>query len=355
MAEFSSANENTSVLIAPVDAHDVAHARTLAVELVERLADQYRARHRTASIEIDDSSLVLRLRGTHVHAVETSVSVLHEARARLSRPEQRLEQSLRYAALARTERAPVIKILHSWIALETLARGAGSAVRPYPFVMRYVSDLLALHGVRHGLATTWQISSRAGRSGPRRNRWLEVERWLGAGQDRRLPDLNRWLDLIRADRSGVQAPRHLARSANAAEAVALFDDLLPSFPPMVRRAVTAWRWRLSVGSRLSNWCDVMEHRAETALGRMYVIRNSSVHTALTQVRASEQLAHAASNIVDTVYEVIPLWLQSGNNVADAFDRIERRSRHVRRAWNAPRAPLLNADKLTMPGGDGLSQ
>ena len=358
LSRFVTAQRDCAVIVTEVDAHDAGHARTLGTERVERLADQYRARHRAYAIQIDTASLVLRLSDSRVIATDAPSQVLPEAKARLSRPEPRLEQSFRYAALARSERAPVIQILHSWIALETLARGTGITMRPYPFVMRYVSSLLSIHGVRNGLAATWHVASRAGRRSAARARWAEVEGWLGVvGVRRQLPDLNRWLDLMRLDPAdaSVVAPVPLDPTASVADAAAVLQELVADFPPFVRQAIATWRWRLAVGSRLSNWCDEIEHRAEATLGRMYVIRNSSVHTALTQVRASEQLAHAALNITDTVYEVLPRWLKPSDQTWEPFDRIERRSTHVRKAWNSNRSPKLNADKLTTPGGDGLAR
>ena len=282
-----------------------------------------------------------------------------QARARLSKPEPRLDQSLRYAALARAERASVVKVLHSWIALETLSRGQGAPLRPYPFLMRHLSSMLAAHAVRQGLAATWHIASRAGRHGWKRGRWRQIEAWLGVvGTHRRLGDLNRWLDLMRYEvPAGTVAPTYLRRDAPIAEAAAMFDDVVSTtFPPFAQQAIERWRWRLASGSRLSNWCDEIEQRSKSALGRMYSIRNSTVHTALTQARASGQLAHAADNIVDTVYEVLPRWLRANEAVWRALARLERRSNHVRRTWNRhPRAATLNADKLTSPGGDGLSR
>ena len=356
LSAFVTEKVDCAVVMAAVEARDTGHARTVGIEQVERLIDQYRARHRAYVFRIDPATLVFRvIDGTLTR--DQSAPVLPEAKARLGRPEPRLEQSLRYAALASSERAPVIKILHSWIALETLARGTGVSLRPYPFVMKYVATLLALHGVRHSLTTAWQVASRAGRRGSRRPRWNEIEGWLGASQSRLLPDLNRWLDLVRADpaAAGVAAPGVLSPAASVLEAAAVLHEVMPDFPPFVTRTLRAWHYRLEVGSRLSNWCDEMERRAEAALGRMYFVRNSSVHTALTQTRASEQMAHAALNITDTVFEVLPRWLRQGDEPWEAFERIERRSKHVRKEWNHSRPPVLNADKLTTMGGDGLSR
>jgi hypothetical protein len=347
-----------TILIATVTAFDFEHAINLAWRRGERLADQYGAEHRVYRISVNDPVLALR-RSDHQLSERSNVEQrLHEARPRLRRPDDRLEQSLRYAALARKERAPVVQVLHSWIALETLVRGSGAPTGPYQFLMQTLAPALAVHAVRQSLAATWHIASRAGRRGPDRAKWLQIESWLGVrGQHRRLPDLNKWVELMRQPPpTGLQAPDLLDTDASIDEAAAALAELLPRMVPFAREAVLRWRWRLAVGNRLSNWCDEVHAQAAAALGRMYVMRNSTVHAGLTDSPGSDQLAHAAENIVDTVYEVLPPWLRPSDPAWKAFQRLNRRAGHVHRTWNhLARPALLNAEGLTRPGGDGLTR
>jgi hypothetical protein len=276
----------------------------------------------------------------------------------MRRPEPRLEQSLRYAALARAERAPVVQVLHSWIALETLARGAAAPAGPYQLLMQNLAPALSIHAVRQSLASTWHIASRANRRGTRSVRWLELERWLGIqSRHRNLSDLSRWVDLMRHEPAeGIVVPSPLGLEASLDEAGKLLLELLPGMVPFAREAILRWRWRLAVGNRLSNWCDEIRVQAQAAIGRMYVMRNATVHTAVTEVTGGDQLAHAAKNVVDSVYEVLPPWLEPGKPTWRAFERLERRAFHLHRTWNnLPLPTLLDAENLTRPGGDGLTR
>jgi hypothetical protein len=87
---------------------------------------------------------------------------------------------------------------------------------------------------------------------------------------------------------------------------------------------------------------------------MYVVRNFSVHKALTKADGAGQLSQAAHNVVDAVYEFLPAWLNPKQPTWKALDGIRRRSHHVVKTWGRHRRPaLINAERLTRPGGDGL--
>lgn len=349
---------NKTFLTANVSAFDFEQAANLAWQRGERLADQYGMQHRAYRIEVAEPLLALRLSDGSLSEQTPNLRRVHAARPRLARPDPRLEQSLRYAALARTERSPVVQVLHAWIALETLARGRGVPTGPYQFLLHNLAPALAVHAVRQSIAATWHIASRAGRRGTARERWLEVERWLGVrGQHRNLPEFNKWVDLMRHEPPpGLRPPTRLPHDATLDDASAVLRELLPTMVPFAREAILRWRWRLAVGNRLSNWCDGIHAEARATLGRMYVMRNSTVHTALTQSAGGDQLAHAAKNIVDAVYEVLPPWLSANQPSWQAFDRLRRRANHVHRTWNhLARPALLNAENLTRPGGDGLTR
>jgi hypothetical protein len=357
LVSLLTSHPSKAFLIARVTAFDFEQAASLAWQRGERLADQYGAEHRAYAIRVSGPVLVLRPSDDVVSEQTVVQRRVHAARARLG-PEPRLEQSLRYAALARDERAPVVQVLHSWIALETLARGPGVTMGPYQFLMHNLARSLAVHAVRQSLASTWHIASRAGRRGANKDRWIQIERWLGVpNTHRNLPDFNKWVDLMRREvPSGLAAPSPLPRDASLDEAAAVLLELLPDMVPFAREAILRWRWRLAVGNRLSNWCDDIEGQAKATLGRMYVVRNSTVHTAITQAAGGDQLAHAAKNIVDAVYEVLPAWLVPGDLPWRAFDRLAKRANHLHRTWNHLAKPaLLNAERLTRPGGDGLAR
>ena len=347
-----------SIVATDVEAFDFEQAGNVAWQRAERVADQYSAEHRAYRISAAAPMLVMRLDNGDITELKTPGRPVSLAKPRMRRPEPRLEQSLRYAALARAERAPVVQVLHSWIALETLTRGDAAPAGPYQLLMHNLAPALSIHAVRQSLASTWHIASRANRRGSQSGRWLELERWLGIrDQHRNLSDLSRWVDLMRHNPTeGTVVPSPLYPDASLDEAGALLLELLPGMVPFAREAILRWRWRLAVGNRLSNWCDEIRAQAHAAIGRMYVMRNASVHTAVTEVAGGDQLAHAAKNIVDSVYEVLPPWLEPGKPTWRAFGRLERRAFHVHRTWNnLPTQALLDAENLTRPGGDGMTR
>lgn len=359
LAGFCAAQDNRRAVVATeVEAFDFEQAGNVAWQRGERVADQYSAEHRAYRISAAAPMLVMRLGDGDITELKTSGRPVSLAKPRMRRPEPRLEQSLRYAALARSERAPVVQVLHSWIALETLTRGDAAPAGPYQLLMHNLAPALSLHAVRQSLASTWHIASRANRTSRQSGRWMELERWLGIrNQHRNLPDLSRWVDLMRHEPAlGTVVPTPLGDEASLDEAGTLLLEILPGMVPFAREAILRWRWRLAVGNRLSNWCDEIRVQAEAAIGRMYVMRNASVHTAVTEVAGGDQLAHAAKNIVDSVYEVLPPWLEPGKPTWRAFSHLERRAFHVHRTWNnLPMPASLDAENLTRPGGDGMTR
>lgn len=358
LTAFVAAHAGADVVLVDVTAYDYEQAYVLAEQRAERLLDQYSARHRAYTFPLRPQALALCVSTAGVKDMSRSVSTPPRPRTLLKAPDSRLEQSLRYAALARAEQAPVVQVLHSWIALETLARGRYAPVAPYRFLLTRLSALLAVHAVRQGLTSSWHVVSRSGRRGTTGARWNELETWLGVrGVHRNLPDLNRWVDVLRHDPpANFPPPASLAQNAPMDEAAAFLQSLLPTLTPFARVSVEQWRWLLERGGRLSNWCDDVEAGAQALLGRMYVMRNSSVHAALVRAAGIEQLSHASRLAVDTVYEVLPAWLKAGKPAWRAFEGVYRRSRHVRETWSRRQRPaLVNASRLTRPGGDGLAR
>ena len=350
------ARGKSCVLLTEVEAFDFEHAHTVAFEAAERLSDQYGAEHRAYTFSVSPEMVLLRVRDNRTWTAKDQRRTTKSPRALLRGPNTDFEQSFRYAALARSERAPVVRVLHSWIALESLVSDPSAPGSPYWTLRTRLVPSLALHGVRQGIAGSWHSASRAGRWGSSPQRWDELERWLGVrGTSRNLPDLNAWVDLLRGS-GGQQIPQILAPGAPTSDAVALFNELIEDFPPFPKRTIEYWRWMLKRSPRLANWCASMEIRAAATVTRMYVIRNFTVHTALTQTEGASQLAHAAHNVVDTVYEVLPPWLRPSAATWKAFDRLSRRSSHITREWGRHRlAAKIDAENLTRPVRDGLTR
>ena len=229
LVAFCAGQDSQRTIVATdVDAFDFEQAATIAWQLGERAADQYAAEHRAYRIEVVPPLLVLRGSDGSISEQRSARKQIRYARPRLRRPDPRLEQSLRYAALARSERAPVVQVLHSWIALETLARGPAAPAGPYQLLMHDLAPALSIHAVRQSLAATWHVASRGGRRSPQSARWLELERWLGIrSSHRNLADLNRWVDVMRhTPAAGTTVPRPMGAEASLDEAAALLLELM---------------------------------------------------------------------------------------------------------------------------------
>jgi hypothetical protein len=359
LASFVSDAPQHAVLTTNVDAFDRWHAYSLAMPRAERLVDQYMAEHRAYGFAVDPKMLILDVDRQLTSNVDQHPRTLPRPRALLKGPAPLVEQSLRFSALARDERVATVKILHYWIALESMVRAPGAGSAPYPFLKRHLPPLLALHAVRQSLSTTWHIARKAGRKSSRAGLWATVEEWLrSTGPENRLENLNTWVDLISAlpDAEPDKAPPPLVPGASQETAAMAARYAMGGMTPFAAQSILQWKFLLSMGPRLSGWCIEMEARATAVIERMYVARNSAVHTALTEADGHRQLAHAAENIVDCVFEVLPPWLAASQRPDQAIERLSRRSRHVIQTWNRkPRAALIDAQHLTRPGGDGMKR
>ena len=346
-----------SALITDVQACDTTHAAVLAREQAEALTDQYAAEHRAQVFTIGPSHLVLRTSGVACAEIEMSGKVRKNPHAIARRPSPLLEQPLRYAALARAEDAPVVKTLHSWIALESLARGGKQKQPPYPFLREQLAPVLALHSIRQAVASTWTIARKSAATSPRHDAWERLERWLGVAHGR-VQDLNRWLDvLVELDITNAPATRPQLNQASAPpEAARMLAYVAVKLPPFALRSLEHWHWRLTSTSRLVAWCSSIEDRGRTAIERAYSVRNFAVHTGLARADGAAQVAHAAQNIVDCSLEVLSSWAAQGRGPADSISDLRRRHIHLTTAWKRhEQVPLLNVAELTRPGCDGITR
>lgn len=359
LAGFVSGASPNVVLTTSVAAFDSKHAYELAMQRAERLCDQYAAQHRAYAFGVHPEMAMLNVTTLRASRFQPLDRRQPRPRTLMRAPDLRLEQSLRFAALARAERVSTVKVLHSWIALESLVRGPGTANTPYPFLVQHLPPLLALHAVRQAVSTTWHVARKSGQKSNRAARWQSIENWLGvAGPEHRVLNLNRWVDLIEAV-SVVPpgaAPATLGAGGTAALAAENLSYVMQAMTPFARQNLLQWHFLLELGFRLSAWCVEMEARARATIERMYAVRNSAVHAGVIEAGANRQLAHASENVVDCVFEVLPPWLASGRNPAQAIEAIGNRSRRVTATWNKnARPPLIDAQNLTRPGGDGMTR
>jgi hypothetical protein len=368
LADFKrsyAAGNDRSLIVTAVDAFDAYGARDQAEAKVQALIDQYSSRHRVVGFGLAPSSLVLRrsdLRTTRLHRTPRR-PVKGKAYTRTAGPLTQTIDAFRYAAIARATEAPVVQVLHRWIALESLARGArdhpsphatGSSMRSFDFVTERVAALVALHAIRQSLTATWAVVRTAARRSTAHTTWAEVERWLGVPVSGRLDDLTRWTALLAA--RPTRPPAQLRRSTAVGPVAKVLDGQLRSFNPFAEQAFFRWQALLRDRSRFVQWAEDTRERTRVALIRMYAVRNASVHSAVGEVRGAEQLAIAARNILDAVLEVLPNWLEShpARRPSEALNLVALRYRAVIVGNSSSGTVSIDADRLTLEAGDGIN-
>lgn len=353
LLRYTDGHRACGVLI-EADALDPEHARAQASTTAEQLLDQIAAEHRVQRFSLNPDVLVCDV------AARTTVSLLRRPRGvrtarTLSRaPDPALRESLRYHALAQNETAPVVAVLHSWIALEALAfdakvtqrktgrtvfQGAGA------FLPRHLNSVMRLAAARMLLTSTWHLARARAMGSSAQAEWQELERWLGAQPARSYVPLERWKEVLQATPS-ADPPAVLAPgSTTAADASAWLDLLAPDLGIFADRRVRLARWILGDGSILVNYVVAAGQRAEVHAGRMNWLRNKAVHNALAYTQSARQLSQAAYDISDSVYEVLPRWLPSRSMPWEAFRDIDRHAATVTTQWRRQVPAVVDTSTL----------
>jgi hypothetical protein len=356
LAEFLrmyAAGPRQTTIVTLVGAFDPEGARDRGEAKIQALVDQYMTRHRVERLTLGTSSLVLRPSDQHTWRLHREPPSLAKAYTRTTGPLEPLIDAFRYAGLARSTEAPVVQVLHRWIALESLARGSD---HPAEFLYDRVSSLVALHAVRQSLTATWDVVRTAARRSAGSAEWTaNVEPWLRVNAvSGRLGDLTRWIALLGA--KPTTRPATLTTTTTVRRVARLVDDQLVSFNPFAEQAFRRWRARLQNASRFVDWVEGIRKHSRVALVRMYAVRNASVHSAVGEVRGAEQLSIAARNIIDAALEVLPNWLEGrpARRPPEALDLVSQRYAALIAANGGAGGVAVDADRLTLEQGDGIS-
>jgi hypothetical protein len=368
LADFKrthAAGNDRSLLVTSVDAFDMHGARDRAGAKAQALIDQYSSRHRIANFKLAGSYLVMRSSDQRTNRPHRIPHRLGKGKAysRTSGPLPQTIDAFRYAALARDTEAPVVQVLHRWIALESLAHGArdlplpdgrGRTMRAADFVTQRVADLVALQAIRQSLTASWDVVRIAARRSTSADSWRDIENWLDVVPvSGRLADLTRWTALLAAQ--PTRRPTSLTRSTSVRPVAKVVEGQLRSFNPFAEQAFLRWQTLLRDTSRFARWVNSIREDTRVALLRMYAVRNASVHSAVGEVRGAEQLTIAARNIVDAVLEVLPNWLEGhpSRRPWEALNLVALRYRAVIAANLSPGTVSIDADRLTLEAGDGV--
>lgn len=341
-------------VIVEVQALDPFHARALAMSQAEELRDQLAAEHRLNTFRIDEDVIVLEASTGMITPLVHRPSGVKAGRTLTRQPIPELQHALRYHALAQRESAPVVSVLHSWIALESLAVG-GKVMTPSgpkyqgagSFLPPHLGAVIKMTSVRQLLTRSWWIARNRARQSSHRAEWEELGRWLGVQGPGGQVDIDRWKDLLLAEPSG-DVPDSLGPGTTVDEAASWLELLAPEFGVFADRRIRMVRWLLAKGDRLVNHISKLGQRAEAHASRMNWLRNKAVHNAMIHAPSAQQLARTAYDIGDAVFEVIPHWLPGTNATWEALKAFRGRASQNMSNWRNPCPAAITCSKLIEP-------
>jgi hypothetical protein len=361
VAERALAGERAP-LTAQVEAWDPEHARVRALGMAEAVCDHLVVEHPEGRFSIAPETLVLDVATGAVRRVGRRRPPLREGRPVPSAGAEELRPFLRANALARGETSPVLCILHTWVALEYLAREGGGANGAEParggrtgfspalegYLPPHLASVAALAGLRAQLVAGWQAArALALRSGGRAE-WLQVEMWLGVtgGRPRSLGGLVRLLRAL--GEPAAAAPDRLARGEPPALAAALLLRAADGAGPFVRRRLETLGRQLDRGSRLAKAAEAVQVRALIAIARLKLARHLAVHQGFNAAQASQPLALCALQLLGGAFDVLRRWLPPGGRARDALVEARRWHEANLARWREACELELDADHLLHP-------
>jgi hypothetical protein len=258
--EMVSAHEGTATLETTVLAWDPEHARLRALLAATNLRDHLVAAHAGSAPQLMPEVLV-RCPDGRERRVGQPRPLVDAGPTPAVMPE--LQAFLRANALARAELSPALRVLHTWIALEHLARDGGSS-----------------NGRGSGPAVTHRLDA-----------YLP-------------PDLAAMAAL-----TGLWDQFATGR----AHAQALGPDLGGPFP--ARRLGTLAR-QLEKGPRLAKAAEAIQVRALITIARLKLARHLVVHQGLDDALATPALALSGLQLLAGAHQVLSRWATSGRTAGE---------------------------------------
>jgi hypothetical protein len=240
--------------------------------------------------------------------------------------------------------------------MESLTDGKGAA-----FLSDTLPPLIALASIRQGLTTTWAVLRRdisRLRDTPAYADARAVMAWVGLLRGHEVRDMNRWVDLLAANSQGHSVRDGLSADSPVEHARAVLDSFRPGLSPFALHSIDRWGTRLSSAQNLAAWMAGMHRQASVTVLRMRLLRNGAVHSGVMDISGAHQLRNAASDVLDAVHEIIPLWTAGRPDEQTAGAFIALRERHDKLAgeWReATGTPRIDAQRLTLPVGNGLDR
>jgi len=357
VVERAPAGESAA-LVARVEAWDREHARLRAVGVAEALCDHLVVEHPDGRFSVAAEALVMDVAAGTARRLGGARPALREGRPLRADGAEELLPFLRANALARGESSPVLRILHTWVALEYLARegGANGAEPGRPgfsprlegYLPPHLASVAALAGLRTQLLAGWQAVRALALRSERRAAWLQVEAWLGVsrGRPRRLTRLVGLLRML--GEPAPSAPAELAPGAPPAVAAAFLLGVAGDVGPFARRRLEVLGRQFDRGSRLAKSAEAIQVRTLIAIARLKLARHLAVHQGFNAAQASRPLALSAVQVIGGAFEVLRLWMEPGCRARDALAEARRWHEANLAAWRSATDLEVDADHLLHP-------
>lgn len=337
------------VVTVEVRAYDPGQAQIGAAARLRPLSDQISALHRGIAVTILPQALVLdRI---------TGVTTLREprrepvTRAALMRApaDGVLAEAMHYHALACHESVSAVGVLHAFIALERLALGAevtrghvptGTPRRAPSFLPPHVQAAVVLCSIQHLLIESWRHLCVVAHSS---DALAQGCSW-GQQADEAL-DLVRWGEMLtQLSSEGPQRDR-LRRGDSPADAARTIRSALETCTPYarVRFQLDARQW--SQRNHVLQRADENGSRAFAHCDRLRLMRNRTVHQAVTGPAGADQLAAVGRGLVETVLEVIPSWVSTTQPIWMSLHDLAKAKQDRMTQW---RANPISANRIVDP-------
>jgi hypothetical protein len=336
----TAAGDATPLLVA-VQAWDPEQARLRALLAAQALHDHLVAEHPDGRFALGAEALVLDVAARSARRAGASPRPVRRGRVPRYDSAAELLPFLRANALARGEASPALRVLHSWIALECLARdGAGVEAGDRPalslklesYLPPHLASVAAIAGLRALLLASWDEARALAVRSTRREDWLALERRLGvaAGRPR---SLSSWAALLRALAEGTEGE---------------LSELLADLGPFPARRLADLGRRFGRGSRLAKAAEAIQVRTLIAIARLKLTRHLAVHRGFDAAHATPALAQAAVQVLDSAFEVLRRWMRPGGSPADALAEARRWHDGNLAAWREAGDLDVDADHLLHP-------
>ena len=348
VAERAAAGAATPLLLR-VEACDPEQARLRAQAAAETLRDRLVAEHPGAEFSLLPEALVLDVASGAVRRAGAPARPVPRARVGRCEGDAELAPFLRANALARgVGGSPALTVLHSWIALERLARDCAApdhpgrpalALKLEAYLPPHVASAAAMAGLRAVVLTSWDEARALALGSPRREDWRRLERRLGR------PGPARLVALLRSLPEVPSLPEGEERDGGDPSALA---ELLAGVGPFPARRLADLGRRLDHGSRLAKLAEGVQVRALIAVARLKLARHLAVHRGLDAAEVSPALALGSLLLLDAALDVLRRWLRPGCTPAGAMAAARAWHERNLRAWRSAAELELDADHLLHP-------